>query len=87
MAVDKLTERRTKKHALKQQAPQAFTSEFDAILDLDSDNSFGDAMLADSYLKLTSGSGLFKPERVQRSLEFTRQTNFLSNSLRLGWRI
>ncbi|GAM67106.1 hypothetical protein JCM19236_1614 [Vibrio sp. JCM 19236] len=84
LSVDKLAERRAKKHALKQQAPQAFTSDFDAILDLDSDNSFGDAMLADSYLKLTSGSGLFKPERVQRSLEFTRQTNFLSNSPKVG---
>ncbi|GAM61873.1 hypothetical protein JCM19232_6178 [Vibrio ishigakensis] len=84
LSVDKLTERRAKKHALKQQAPQAFSIEFDAILDLDSDNSFGDAMLADSYLKLTSGSGLFKSERVQRSLEFTRQTNFLSNSPKVG---
>lgn len=84
LSIDKLTERRNKKHALKARASRAVTPEFDAILDMDSDNSFGDAMLADSYMRLINGQGLFDSERVAKALDFTYQTNFTVNSPKVG---
>ncbi len=50
------------RNSLKQQlielAPQAFTREFRNLVP-DSDNSFGDSLLADTYLKLIGMEGLF----------------------------
>lgn len=83
-ALSKLEERRTKKRSLKQVAPNAFTAEYDAIVELDSDNSFGDALLADSYLQLLGDNGLFPQERVARALDFVCKTNFKANSPKVG---
>ncbi|GAL14032.1 hypothetical protein JCM19233_5044 [Vibrio astriarenae] len=83
-ALSKLEERHTKKRSLKQVAPNAFTAEYDAIVELDSDNSFGDALLADSYLQLLGDNGLFPQERVARALDFVCKTNFKANSPKVG---
>ncbi|WP_264874288.1 glycoside hydrolase family 116 protein [Vibrio agarivorans] len=84
LVVSKLEERRSKKRTLKEVAPTAFTTEFDAIIELDSDNSFGDALLADSYLQLIGENGLFLQERVARALDFVCKTNFKANSPKVG---
>ena len=68
---------------LSETAPQAFTQEY---LDLvpDSDNSFGDALLADSYLKLIGLEGIFPQENIQRALDYVYKHNFEINSPELG---
>jgi uncharacterized protein (DUF608 family) len=76
-------QRQQKKQRLLEVAPNAFTEEF-ALLVTDSDNSFGDALLADSYLKLVGLDGLFSPERVERTLDFIYRINFETNSPTLG---
>lgn len=80
----KLASRFRAKKQLMAVAPQAFTSEYHKILTLDSDNSFGDAMLADSYLRVLGLDGLFDSSKVARTLEYIYQTNFKANSPRLG---
>lgn len=79
----KLQQRRFKKQRLLEVAPQAFTCEYQALV-ADSDNSFGDALVADSYLKLLGMDGLFNATRIQRTLDYVYQTNFIQNSPKLG---
>ncbi|SDH01592.1 beta-Glucocerebrosidase 2 N terminal [Vibrio xiamenensis] len=76
--------RKARKQQLFECAPKAFNPSYEAIIELDSDNSFGDALLADSYLQLLGEPGLFRPERVERSLEYVYQHNFVINSPKLG---
>lgn len=76
-------QRVSKKHRLLEYAPNVFTSSYKDIL-LDSDNSFGDALLADSYLKLIGDNGLFEDDRVARTLDYIYRTNFKQNSPKLG---
>jgi uncharacterized protein (DUF608 family) len=82
--VTKLEHRQAKKRLLLECAPQAFTPEFQAILELDSDNSFGDALLADSYLKWVGLEGLFEASRIERTLDFIYQQNYKVNSPNIG---
>ncbi|MGL6316182.1 GH116 family glycosyl hydrolase [Vibrio sp. WXL103] len=82
--ISKCEERLTKKRSLKEVAAEAFTSEFEAIVELDSDNSFGDALLADSYLQLIGEPSLLPQDRVQRALAFIERTNFKINSPKIG---
>lgn len=84
LSQSKLEERRSKKRTLKEVASAAFNIGFDDIIELDSDNSFGDALLADSYLQLLGDHGLFPQERVQRALDFVYKTNFTANSPKVG---
>ncbi|MDR9826567.1 GH116 family glycosyl hydrolase, partial [Vibrio sp. FNV 38] len=84
LSQSKLEERRSKKRTLKEVASAAFNIGFDDIIELDSDNSFGDALLADSYLQLLGDQGLFPQERVQRALDFVYKTNFTANSPKVG---
>ena len=79
----KVAQRVSKKRLLSETAPQAFTQEY---LDLvpDSDNSFGDALLADSYLKLIGLEGIFPKQRIQRALDYVYKHNFEINSPKLG---
>lgn len=79
----KREQRLAKKQRLMDLAPLAFTAEF-AQLETDSDNSFGDALLADSYLKLVDLPGLFDSSRIERTLDYIYQTNFITNSPTLG---
>ncbi|WP_435235785.1 GH116 family glycosyl hydrolase [Psychromonas sp. PT13] len=79
----KLEQRTEKKKQLLTLAPEAFTEEYATIL-LDSDNSFGDVLLADSYLKLMGIDGLFSDERINRTLDYIYTTNFIKNSPTLG---
>ncbi|KIN12479.1 GH116 family glycosyl hydrolase [Vibrio mytili] len=79
----KREQRMAKKQALLEIAPQAFHAEF-AELEADSDNSFGDALLADSYLKLVGLPGLFDSSRIERTLDFIYRTNYVANSPKLG---
>ncbi|TVU65108.1 glucosylceramidase [Vibrio atlanticus] len=81
--VSKVSQRVSKKHLLSETAPHAFTQEY---LDLvpDSDNSFGDALLADSYLKLIGLEGIFPEDRIQRALDYVYKHNFEINSPKLG---
>ncbi|CAE6920417.1 GH116 family glycosyl hydrolase [Vibrio sp. B1FLJ16] len=79
----KREQRMAKKQALLEVAPQAFHAEF-GELEADSDNSFGDALLADSYLKLVELPGLFDSSRIDRTLDFIYQTNYVVNSPKLG---
>ncbi len=79
----KLEQRLAKKHQLLECAPAAFNPDYQKLVS-DSDNSFGDALLADSYLKLVGLEGLFSPERIERTLDFIYSTNFISNSPKLG---
>ncbi|MCO7020409.1 GH116 family glycosyl hydrolase [Vibrio paracholerae] len=82
-SISKRDQRLAKKQRLIELAPQAFSAEF-AKLEADSDNSFGDALLADSYLKLVDLPGLFDSSRIERTLDFIYQTNFITNSPKLG---
>ncbi len=81
--VSKVSQRVSKKRLLSETAPHAFTQEY---LDLvpDSDNSFGDALLADSYLKLIGLEGIFPEDRIQRALDYVYKHNFEINSPKLG---
>ncbi|TWD43277.1 uncharacterized protein (DUF608 family) [Vibrio crassostreae] len=81
--IGKVAQRISKKRLLSETAPQAFTQEY---LDLvpDSDNSFGDALLADSYLKLIGLEGIFPQENIQRALDYVYKHNFEINSPELG---
>ncbi|EGU41472.1 hypothetical protein VISP3789_13285 [Vibrio splendidus ATCC 33789] len=81
--IGKVAQRVSKKRLLSETAPQAFTQEY---LDLvpDSDNSFGDALLADSYLKLIGLEGIFPKQRIQRALDYVYKHNFEINSPKLG---
>lgn len=76
-------QRVSKKHRLLELAPNVFTAAYKDIL-LDSDNSFGDALLADSYLKLIGDKGLFEDDKVARTLDYIYRTNFKENSPKLG---
>ena len=79
----KCEQRAEKKRTLLALAPNAFTAEFSQLVP-DSDNSFGDALLADSYLQLVGLDGLFSKKRIGRTLDFIYQTNFEINSPTLG---
>ncbi len=76
-------QRVSKKHRLLELAPDVFIAAYKDIL-LDSDNSFGDALLADSYLKLIGDKGLFEDDKVARTLDYIYRTNFKENSPKLG---
>ncbi|WP_261855979.1 non-lysosomal glucosylceramidase [Vibrio ruber] len=76
-------QRLQKKQQLLTVAPLAFTQEYQ-VMAMDSDNSFGDALIADTYLKLIGMDGLFSAERVNRTLDFIYATNYLKNSPHLG---
>jgi uncharacterized protein (DUF608 family) len=82
-SASKCEQRAQKKQVLLELAPRAFNSEFSELIP-DSDNSFGDALLADSYLKLVGLEGLFSQTRIERTLDFIYQTNFKTNSPTLG---
>ncbi|USD43660.1 glucosylceramidase [Vibrio sp. SCSIO 43135] len=79
----KLEQRLFKKQQMLELAPQVFTDEYQALL-LDSDNSFGDALLADSYLQLVGLEGLFDHQRISRALDYVYKHNFQINSPKLG---
>ncbi len=79
----KLEQRLIKKRKLLECAPAAFNPSYQMLV-CDSDNSFGDALLADSYLKLVGLEGLFKQDRIERTLDFIYNTNFIANSPTLG---
>ncbi len=83
-SMSKLDARKSAKQRLADIAPEAFTDEYQSILVLDSDNSFGDALLADSYLKLLGLEGLFSGQQVERALDYVYQTNYKRNSPTLG---
>ncbi|MCG9544670.1 non-lysosomal glucosylceramidase [Vibrio sp. Isolate33] len=81
--ISKVSQRVSKKRLLSETAPQAFTQDYLELVP-DSDNSFGDALLADSYLKLISLEGIFPQERIQRALDYVYKHNFELNSPKLG---
>lgn len=76
--------RHLKKQLLVETAPQAFTAAYQSILSLDSNNSFGDALLADTYQKLNGLGGLFAENKVTRALDYVYEHNFKINSPKLG---
>jgi len=80
----KVQSRYRAKQRLVDMAPFAFTPDYISILQMDSDNSFGDALLADSYLKLLGLNGLFSQDKVERALDFVIKTNYKTNSPKLG---
>ncbi len=82
-SLSRIEQRLQKKKILLNTAPLAFTREYQVMI-LDSDNSFGDALVADTYLKLVGADGLFPADRVCRSLDFLYETNFILNSPNLG---
>lgn len=84
VSISKVQLRQLKKQLLVDTAPQAFTDAYQSILSLDSDNSFGDALLADTYQKLNGLGGLFEQDKVERSLDYLYQQNFKVNSPKLG---
>ncbi|MBE3666546.1 glucosylceramidase [Vibrio navarrensis] len=81
--VPRIEQRLRKKQKLLATAPLAFTRQYQVMI-LDSDNSFGDALVADTYLKLVGLEGLFQADRIERTLEFIYERNFLRNSPNLG---
>ncbi len=81
--LSKREQRLAKKRQLFELAPNVFSDEYQNLVE-DSDNSFGDALLADSYLKLIGLEGLFEHSKVQRSLDYIFDHNFLNNSPKLG---
>ncbi|WP_038184773.1 GH116 family glycosyl hydrolase [Vibrio rhizosphaerae] len=81
--LSRFEQRVQKKTQLLTAAPLAFSQEYQRMA-IDSDNSFGDALVADTYLKLIGMDGLFSPERVKRTLDFIYETNYLKNSPHLG---
>lgn len=81
---DKALNRQARKQQLLELAPQAFNPSYQTIIQQDSNNSFGDAFLADSYLQLLGEPGLFQTERINRGLEYVYQHNFIMNSPKLG---
>ncbi len=80
----KVQSRYQAKRLLVDIAPLAFSSEYNTIIEMDSDNSFGDALLADSYLKLLGLNGLFSQDKVERALDYVYETNYKINSPKLG---
>lgn len=80
----KILSRYQAKQRLVDIAPLAFTAEYNSIIEMDSDNSFGDALLADSYLKLLGLNGLFSKDKVERALDYVFETNYKINSPKLG---
>ncbi|MBT9243538.1 GH116 family glycosyl hydrolase [Vibrio splendidus] len=83
ISISKVSQRVSKKRLLSETAPQAFTQEYLNLVP-DSDNSFGDALLADSYLKLIGLEGIFPQENIQRALDYVYKHNFEINSPKLG---
>lgn len=81
--LNKLEQRLAKKHNLLSVASNVFTPEYQKLVE-DSDNSFGDALLADSYLKLIGLEGLFSEEKIARTLDYIFDKNFKINSPKLG---
>lgn len=81
--ISKVSQRVSKKRLLSETAPQAFTHEYLELVP-DSDNSFGDALLADSYLKLIGLVGIFPQQNIQRALDYVYKHNFEINSPKLG---
>ena len=81
--LSKVSQRISKKRLLSEIAPQAFTQEYSNLVP-DSDNSFGDALLADSYLQLIGLEGIFPEDRIQRALDYVYKHNFEVNSPTLG---
>ncbi len=73
-----------RKAKLQQLVPALLSAEYEQILDVDSSNSFGDALLADTYLKLMGLKGLFSDEQVNKTLDYVYEINFLKNSPLLG---
>ena len=76
--------RRLKKHLLARAAPTYFSKDYEKILDLDSDDSFGDSLLADTYLQLLGLEPINSMEKRLRVLDKVFSTNFKANSPKLG---
>ncbi|KGY11906.1 glucosylceramidase [Vibrio tubiashii] len=82
-SASKLEQRLLKKQRLLEVAPEAFNGSYQDLVE-DSDNSFGDALLADTYLKLIGVDCLFDSTRTERALDYLYQHNFELNSPKLG---
>ena len=76
--------RRLKKHLLTKVAPAYFSKDYQEIVHLDSDDSFGDSLLADTYLQLLSLEPVSSIEKRSRVLDKIFSTNFKANSPKLG---
>ncbi len=73
-----------KKEWLYGTCPKAFNDSFKAKLDLDNDDVFADAMLADTYLRLLDLSPLTDSEKAKRTLKRIFETNYKKNSSLIG---
>lgn len=73
-----------KKEWLYGTCPKAFNDSFKAKLDLDNDDVFADAMLADTYLRLLDLSPLTDSEKAKRTLKRIFDTNYKKNSSLIG---
>ncbi len=76
--------RRLKKHLLARVAPSYFSKDYQKIVNLDSDDSFGDSLLADTYLQLLGLEPVSSIEKRSQVLDKIFSTNFKINSPHLG---
>lgn len=76
--------RRLKKHLLAVVAPSYFSESYQNIVNLDSDDSFGDSLLADTYLELLGLEPISSVEKRSHVLDKVFSTNFKINSPHLG---
>ncbi len=76
--------RRLKKYLLVMVAPTYFSKDYQRIVNLDSDDSFGDSLLADTYLQLLSLEPVSSMKKRQKILTKVFSTNFKINSPKLG---
>ncbi len=76
--------RRYKKEYLTSLCPKAFQDSWMAKLELDNDDVFADALLADTYLRLLNLSPLTDEEKTIRTLRKIYETNYKKNSPKIG---
>lgn len=76
--------RRYKKEWLTSCCPKAFKDSWKKKLDLDNDDVFADAMLADTYLRLLDLSPITDEDKARRTLKKIFETNYKKNSSLIG---
>lgn len=76
--------RRYKKEWLTSCCPKAFKDSWKKKLNLDNDDVFADAMLADTYLRLLNLSPITDENKARRTLKKIYETNYKKNSSLIG---
>lgn len=76
--------RQYKKEWLTSCCPKAFKDSWKKKIELDNDDTFADAMLADTYLRLLDLSPITDETKARRTLKKIYETNYKKNSSLIG---